>query len=294
MDNLDQKTVASFGDEWSRFDQSGMSDDEARKVFEEYFAVFPWEALPTDAAGFDMGCGSGRWARLVAPRVRCLHCIDPSAAIEIARVNLSEYPNVALHQASVDASGLAVGSQDFGYSLGVLHHVPDTLAAIRSCVSLLKPGAPFLLYLYYRFDNRPWWFRALWRGSDWARRLIFRLPPGVKHVVTDVIAALVYWPLARLSWVIERLGGRVGNLPLSYYRDHSFYTMRTDARDRFGTPLEQRFTRQEIEDMMREAGLVDLRFSERAPFWCAVGMKTVGRASQPDTDAECTCSGLSD
>jgi SAM-dependent methyltransferase len=279
MSNLDQKTIASFGDEWSRFDQSGMSDDEARKVFEEYFAVFSWEALPTDAEGFDMGCGSGRWARWVAPRVRCLHCIDPSAAIEVARVNLAEHPNVVLHQASVDASGLAVGSQDFGYSLGVLHHVPDTLAAIRSCVSLLKPGAPLLLYLYYRFDNRPWWFRALWRGSDGARRLIFRLPPGVKHVVTDVIAALVYWPLARLSWVIERLGGRVGNLPLSYYRDHSFYTMRTDARDRFGTPLEQRFTRQQIEDMMREAGLVDLRFSERAPFWCAVGMKTVGRAS---------------
>ena len=54
--------------------------------------------------------------------------------------------------------------------------------------------------------------------------------------------------------------------------------MRTDARDRFGTPLEQRFTLQEIEDMMREAGLVDLRFSELAPFWCAVGIKTVGRA----------------
>ena len=205
MSNIDTRTVASFGEEWSRFDQSGMSDEEAFKVFQEYFAVFPWEALPADAEGFDMGCGSGRWGRWVAPRVGLLHCIDPSAAIEIARVNLSEHPNVVFHQASVDASGLPGASQDFGYSLGVLHHVPDTLAAIRSCVSLLKPGAPLLLYLYYRFDNRPWWFRALWRGSDWTRRLIFRLPPGVKHGVTDVIAALVYWPLARLSWVIDRL-----------------------------------------------------------------------------------------
>jgi hypothetical protein len=39
--NLDPRTVASFGDEWSRFDQSGMSEDEAEKVFKEYFAVFP-------------------------------------------------------------------------------------------------------------------------------------------------------------------------------------------------------------------------------------------------------------
>lgn len=58
MKNLDEKTVASFGDEWTRFDQSAMHDDEACKVFEEYFAVFPWGDLPAGAEGFDMGCGS--------------------------------------------------------------------------------------------------------------------------------------------------------------------------------------------------------------------------------------------
>jgi SAM-dependent methyltransferase len=59
---------------------------------------------------------------------------------------------VQFHQASVAASGLQPNSQDFGYSLGVLHHVPNTAAAIRSCTELLKPGAPLLLYLYYAFD----------------------------------------------------------------------------------------------------------------------------------------------
>ena len=273
MSNLDQKTVDSFGDEWARFDQSGMSDNEARKVFEEYFSVFPWDALPTDAIGFDMGCGSGRWARWVAPRVGLLHCIDPSAAIEVARANLSDYKNTTFLCASVDTSGLPPGSQDFGYSLGVLHHVPDTAAAIRSCVDLLRPGAPLLLYLYYAFDNRPRWFRALWRISDWGRQGVYRLPPGLKHVTTDIIAALIYWPLARLSLIMERFGLPVGGVPLSYYRHHTFYTMRTDARDRFGTPLEQRFSRNQIAKMMEAAGLVDVRFSDAAPYWCAVGLK---------------------
>ena len=49
--------------------------------------------------------------------------------------------------------------------------------------------------------------------------------------------------------------------------------MRTDSRDRFGTPLEQRFSRQEIQVMMEAAGLGEVRFSERAPYWCAVGIK---------------------
>ena len=273
MSNIDYKTVVSFGDEWSRFDQSGMSEAEARKVFEEYFSVFPWGALPSNAEGFDMGCGSGRWARFMAPRVLRLNCVDPSLAINVARTALAAHNNVVFHQASVDSCGLQAGSQDFGYSLGVLHHVPDTAAAIRSCVDLLKPGAPLLLYLYYAFDNRPAWFRALWRLSDWGRQVIYRLPAGIKHAVTDVIAGLVYWPLARLSGLLEQLQIPVHGIPLSYYRKHTFYTMRTDARDRFGTPLEQRFTRVQIESMMQEAGLVEIRFSESAPYWCAVGVR---------------------
>jgi SAM-dependent methyltransferase len=273
MKNIDEKTVASFGDEWSRFDQSGMTETEADKAFSEYFSVFPWDDLPDNAEGFDMGCGSGRWARFVSSRVGRLNCIDPSEAIDVARRTLSGHSNVCFYKASVDAPGLAPGSQDFGYSLGVLHHVPDTNAAIRSCTALLKPGAPLLLYLYYAFDNRPSWFRALWRLSDLGRRVIHRLPPALKHLSTDTIAALLYWPLARFSCVLERLNLPVHGMPLSFYRCHTFYTMRTDARDRFGTPLEQRFTRTQIESMMRSAGLIDVKFSDSAPYWCVVGLK---------------------
>lgn len=271
--NIDQATVKSFGDEWSRFDQSAIEGAEAEAIFDEYFAVFPWATLPKNASGFDMGCGSGRWARLMAPKVGHLHCIDPSSALEVAKRSLTGQDNVSFHAASVDDGALPANSQDFGYSLGVLHHIPDTGAALRSCVAMLKPGAPFLLYLYYAFDNRPAAFRFAWRCSDVLRRGIRRLPPRLKHALTDVIAATVYWPLAKLSSLGERLGFNVANVPLSYYRAHSFYTMRTDSRDRFGTPLEQRFSRGQIESMMQAAGLRDIRFSEYAPYWCAVGIK---------------------
>lgn len=271
--NLDSRTVDSFGDEWKRFDQSAIEGAEAESIFEEYFAVFPWDQLPADASGFDMGCGSGRWARLAAPRVGHLHCIDPSAALEVARRSLATAENVSFHQASVDDGALPEASQDFGYSLGVLHHVPDTGAAIGSCVRMLKPGAPFLLYLYYRFDNRPRPYRMLWAVSDGIRKGVSRLPSAAKHVVTDMLALAAYFPLARGALLAEKMGIDVSGWPLAYYRDHSWYTMRTDSRDRFGTPLEQRFTRQEIDGMMRAAGLRNIVFSENAPFWCAVGFR---------------------
>ena len=271
--NVDLDTVKSFGDEWSRFDQSELSASEANKIFDEYFAVFPWDKLPQNASGFDMGCGTGRWARIMAPRVGHLHCIDPSTALNVARTTLKSTANVTFHSATVDENPLPPESQDFGYSLGVLHHVPDTAAAIRACVAMLKPGAPFLVYLYYAFDNRSLAFKLTWRCSDMLRRIICRLPALLKHLVTDTLALLVYYPLARTALLAERLHLEVSSIPLSYYRNHSFYTMRTDSRDRFGTPLEKRFTRKEIAEMLETAGLTDVHFSDKAPYWCAVGVR---------------------
>jgi SAM-dependent methyltransferase len=273
--NLDKKTVHSFGAQWSAYDQHRLPNDErTAQRFAEYFAIFPWDSLPEGAVGVDVGCGSGRWALLVAPRIGILHCIDASdKALATARRNLAGQPNCHFHHASVGAIPLPPDSMDFCYSLGVLHHVPDTKAGIQACVALLKPGAPLLLYLYYALDNRPWWYRSLWKGTDIVRRGIAHLPIWLKRSTTEIIALIVYWPMARFAGLVERMGYHPAGLPLSWYRDKSLYIMRTNAFDRFATPLEQRFTRAQIETMMRSAGLDDIRFSERPPFWCALGRR---------------------
>lgn len=276
--NLAQDTVAGFGDEWTRFDQSSLDPSEHKQLFENYFGIFPWESLPATATGFDLGCGSGRWAKMVAPRVAKLHCIDASAdALAVARANLMDAGNCVFHNASVDSIPLPAESMDFGFSLGVLHHVPDTQAGISSCARLLKPGAPFLIYLYYAFDNRPGWFRVLWRASELIRYGVSRLPHGLRYLVSQVMALFVYFPLARGALLLERLGLNVANFPLAFYRDCSFYVMRTDALDRFGTRLEQRFTANQIRKMMESSGLENIRFSDHSPYWCAVGFKARGR-----------------
>lgn len=275
--NRDLATVAGFGEEWRAFDQSPLSPEDLAAYFAQYFSLFPWEELPAGAVGFDLGCGSGRWAKCVAPRVGRLHCVDASAeALDIARANLAAAANCDFHLASVDAIPLPPASMDFGYSLGVLHHVPDTAAGLISCVSKLKPGAPFLIYLYYAFDNRPSWFRLLWRVSDVLRNVISCAPSPVRYACSQVIAAFVYYPIARGAFLWESCGLPVDRFPLAYYRRSSFYTMRTDALDRFGTRLEHRFTRAQIRDMMELAGLERIAFSESMPYWVAVGRRKVG------------------
>ena len=49
-----------------------------KTAWEQYFSIFPFDELPDNAVGFDMGCGSGRWAMFTSPKVGHLHCIDAS------------------------------------------------------------------------------------------------------------------------------------------------------------------------------------------------------------------------
>ncbi|MGI9301238.1 MAG: class I SAM-dependent methyltransferase [Gammaproteobacteria bacterium] len=274
MQNADTKTVAGFGAEWARFDQRALTEAQLREQFDRYFGIFPWDALPDAAVGFDMGCGSGRWAKLAARKVRHLYCIDASeAALEVARNNLEARSNCTVLHASFDSIPLDDGSMDFGYSLGVLHHIPDALSGMEACTRKLKAGAPFLVYIDYAFDNRPAWFQMLWKGSDVGRRLIARLPFRARYWVSQTIAASVYYPLARSALLLGKFGINTESLPLSAYKTLPFYSMRTDALDRFGTALEKRFTKVEIQKMMEQAGLESITFSDSVPYWCAVGYK---------------------
>jgi SAM-dependent methyltransferase len=271
--NVDPETVTGFGKEWTAFTQARMPDAERLELFNGYFSLIDWTRRPKHA--MDFGCGSGRWSVMVAPRVDRLVAVDASpAALEVARTNV-QAANVTFVQATPDTLPFPDGHFDLIFSLGVLHHVPDTEDAIRSLCRKLCSGGALLLYLYYAFDNRPWWFRALWRISDFFRSGISRSPHPLRYGVSQLIAALIYLPLARGSRLLESLGFDVSRLPLSFYRNRSFYTMRTDALDRFGTRLEQRFTAAEIEQMMRAAGLDRINFSHHAPFWCVVGYRTI-------------------
>lgn len=274
MDNADSKTVEGFGDEWSRFDQSGLTDQDHEEMFNDYFSIFPWDQLPENSVGLDMGCGSGRWAIKVAPRVTQLHCIDASRdALEVTKKNLAGMSNCQFHLASVVDIPLPDESADFAYSLGVLHHIPDTADGIKACVAKLKKGAPCLLYLYYAFDNKPSWYRLIWKLSETGRFLISSMPFPLRYIASQIIALLVYLPIARLARLLSNTGFNVDSFPLSYYKDRSFYVMRTDSLDRFGTRLEKRFTKNQIIKMMEGAGLENILFSDSKPYWCAVGYK---------------------
>ncbi len=273
--NLHEPTVRGFGAEWASFDQSGLNEDEKRKIFNDYFSFFPWHLLSSETSvGLDAGCGSGRWASLVAPNVHKLYVLDASKeALEVAKKNLGQYSNVEYICQPIEEGIFPENSLDFAYSLGVLHHLPDTFAAIMAIAKTLKKGAPLLLYLYYNFENKPWYYRLMWKCSEKVRFLLSRSPFFLRKVFCEIIALFIYWPLARIAWLLEKINKLPNSWPLAYYRQSSFYTMRTDTLDRLGTHLEQRFSKAEIQFMLKRAGCDRITFSDKVPFWCVLSFK---------------------
>ena len=127
--------------------------------------------------------------------------------------------------------------------------------------------------MYYKFDNKPYWFKLIWKISDKLRKIISILPFKIKLFLSKLLAIFIYYPTSKFSLILESLGLDVKNVPLSYYRKKSFYFMNTDALDRFGTKLEKRFTKLEIISLMKECNLQSIEFSNAEPFYVAIGYK---------------------
>jgi len=272
--NIDLTTVESFGEEWNAFHH--FDDAELKKIGDTYFDIITPAMLGPDKIAADFGCGTGRWSKYMHDKVGAVAAIDPSDAVLAAGQLLQDTPNVHLYKASIDNLPFADNYFDFGFSLGVLHHIPDTARAMQACVEKIKPGGHFLVYLYYKLDNRGRLYRMLFGLSDLIRRVVCKMPSWLKKFTCNMMAIFFYMPFVLFSRLLKLLGVPQkfrAKIPLHAYENTSFYIIRNDALDRFGTPLEQRFSKAEIQQMMEKAGLGDIVFSNQSPFWHAVGKK---------------------
>ncbi|MBL4702929.1 MAG: hypothetical protein JKY54_00275, partial [Flavobacteriales bacterium] len=119
-------------------------------------------------------------------------------------------------------------------------------------------------------------YKFLFAIVNGIRKLVSSMPKGLKKFTCDVIAIFIYLPLVLWSrffkWLSPK-GSLWKKIPLSYYVDKSWNIIRNDALDRFGTPLEQRFTKIEIIEILESCGLENIVVSPGMPYWHAVGRK---------------------
>ena len=271
-ENLDQGVIDSFGHEWATFDYGETDTSEALDAqFRAYCTPLDLNQFdPKKSIAGDFGAGSGRWASRLIPYFSLVYALEPSdGASTVLKNKFSGEGKIAVLQETVGANSIPLASLDLAMSLGVLHHIPDTSLAIKEVSSRIKPGGIFLCYLYYNLENKSTFYKSIFKVVNAVRHVVSELPQRIKLLVTSAIAAFIYWPLARFSKVLSRFEINTSNIPLHHYADMPFVMLANDALDRFGTTLEQRFSKAEITEMLVGANfdISTLKFSDIEPFW---------------------------
>ena len=136
-------------------------------------AVLDWCGDLNGKIVADVGCGKGRFARIVKER-------NPQAlvvGIDIAEAMLRSVPsNVAPCAGSLTGIPLATGSCDAAYATESLEHAVDIEAAIGELCRILKPGGRLAIIdknrdHWGRFETPEW---EKWFGQRELERLLSR------------------------------------------------------------------------------------------------------------------------
>lgn len=240
----------SFGFQWNRFARtqldSASGTTRSRETFEQKTG---WSL--GDLRGkrvLDAGCGMGRFAEVCANAGAEVHAVDLSTAVEAAFQNLGHRPNVRLYQADIMNLPFPEESFDFIYSIGVLHHTPNTKAAFLRLPPLLKPGGAIAIWVYSKT------LRSLW-GSEILRKLT---PSLSKSWLLQ--ASRIAIPLYHIHRV--PLVGTVTShvLPTSMHPEPEWRWL--DTFDWYSPTFQWKHTYEEIEGWFREAGLTKIRRGE--------------------------------
>ena len=248
-----QRTADSFAYEWRHFGRP-------RAEWQQNFVGYMRPHGPgffRDKLVLDVGTGSGRHSAQAAALNARVVAVDLGRSVDVARRNLPH--EVLTVQADAERLPFAPGVFDFVMSIGVLHHLPDTERAFRSLVPVVAPGGRLHIYVYWVPERA--FHRHLLRLVAAIRPVTTRLPYRVLHPLCYPLAAFLWLSVVAPYRALRNRprGRRVAEaLPLKTYADYPFGVLVNDQFDRFSAPIEHRYTRSEVESMLKEAGLTEV------------------------------------
>jgi SAM-dependent methyltransferase/uncharacterized protein YbaR (Trm112 family) len=149
-------TNKTFSDKWTRFKRYGLEPEHGEFLFGWYCKKLGLPDLASLKAFYarkemvlEVGPGSGFNTRFIAE-----HCSGTVFACDISNAafttfgNTRDLPNCHVVQADLMDAPFPDEMFDFVIADGVLHHTPDTRAAVEALYRKVKPGGQFFFYLY--------------------------------------------------------------------------------------------------------------------------------------------------
>lgn len=208
-------------------------------------------APPFEGRVLDAGCGDGvDLASTALSGVATAVGVELSeGGIRTSAARTAGNPRAHLVRGNLCHLPFRPGSFDAAYSYGVLHHTVDPPRAAAEVARALKPGAPFLFYVYEDLSDRSLGWRAALGFVSAIRGITTRMSPSAMMALCRVAAPFIYatctWPSHRFHWARK----------LPYYHCRTVRSIVPDLYDRMAAPLEYRYSRDGAAALAEQAGL---------------------------------------
>lgn len=219
------------------------------------------EPIVRGAVGLEAGSGAGTDTAALArrhPSVELLS-VEISEGIHRTQAATATLPNVHPIRASVLALPIRAGCCDFGYSFGVLHHTTDPRRGLGEMVRVQRGGARLVLYLYEDHADNPWKAVPL-RLVTAIRAVTTKLPPRALSVLCYLLSPFVVLTFSIPARIMARFGptrALADQMPFNF--GTSLFSVHGDLLDRFGAPIEVRYSREGVVALLRSCGLAEVR-----------------------------------
>ena len=144
------KYVDNFSLEWNLHRETQLDSISGTNESEQTFKSktgFDLKKLKNKLV-LDVGCGSGRFTEVVEKYGGAVVGIDLSFSVDAAFKNLGFKENVHIIQADIFDLPFREGIFDYIFSIGVLHHTPNTEEAFKCLPKFLKNKAEIAIWVY--------------------------------------------------------------------------------------------------------------------------------------------------
>src|SRR5712691_2093268 len=239
--------ASNFGFEWNLHNKTQL--DTTTRHESEATLIEKTGFQPDDLKGklvLDVGCGMGRFSEVASRWGATVVGIDLTSAVDAAYGNLMDRSNVHLAQADIFKLPFRDETFDYIFSIGVLHHTPDTRAAFAQLPRLLMPGGRIAIWVYST-SMRSWC-----RTSDAYRHVTTRLPKRVLYALCHV--AIPWYHVSKVP-VVGRYAGVL--LPISADARREWRVL--DTFDWYSPTYQWKHSYEDVRDWFERQGLIDLR-----------------------------------
>ena len=255
------KYVESFSFEWHTHRSTQLDSKTGRNETEKDFQIktgFTSDELK-DKLVLDAGCGVGRHMEVALKYGASVVGVDLSFSVDVAYENVGK--NLKANVIQADILNLPFKSEvfDAAYSMGVLHHTPDTKKAFLSLVPLIKEGGKIAIFVY---SNEGFYMKLYNKNSDFWRFFTTRVPEKKLYAFCNNYANLMY-PLKKIRYLRAIL--QLVLPPSSYHPNRIWRVL--DTYDWISPKYQWKHTYKEVEGWFKEAGLKKI---ERLSFPVAV------------------------